>query len=269
MRQFIRDANTAKLSPVAKDAFLYYYSCTQNESGEWYCDDASTAAETYRSRNGICEARKELIKKEWITENGQFNIKTLKKFSVGNATQSLPPVAFPTENHPFESEMRLDDGAPVGNATQPPHTPHKDISFLEEQNSVGIEAEKECEKTPAPEAHRFDFLSSFSFSEIHKHFFPKYELSLKDAQVIKTRIFDKRAWICALFFWDENNYRAESIGKQCDKHDEILKKEKQNDGSGQNTNGNGKRYGNGNAGNGSATAETTAEYLERIGANTA
>ena len=123
LRQFLKESNAEGLSPIEKDVFQYYHSRTQNDDGVWFCPDSEVADEIFRSRNGVCSARKSLLARGWITENSQFNICVVRKFTVPNQTDEseirLKPkkhspksdsaVRNQTENAPFESEIRLDE----------------------------------------------------------------------------------------------------------------------------------------------------------------
>jgi hypothetical protein len=141
VRQFLKEANAVGLSPIEKDVFQYYFSRTNG--GEWYCPDSETAEEICRSRNGVSEARKNLIKRGWITENGQFNISILKNFSVGN----------PTQTDESQSEIRLNGAnlsrisdSPVGNPTQTDDFSVGNPTLYKDKRNIGIE-EKLEEKT--------------------------------------------------------------------------------------------------------------------------
>ena len=93
LRQFIKEANAAHLSPVESQAFQYYYSCTQNEENLWYCPDSQVAADIGKSRSSVCEARNRLKHRGWITETDSFKISVVKTFStiVGNSTEQEKP----------------------------------------------------------------------------------------------------------------------------------------------------------------------------------
>lgn len=97
MRQFLKEANTVRLSPAEKDVFLYYDSRIRN-GASWDCPDVLVAEEIGRSRNSVCEGRNALKKRGWVSEKMPFRIEVTKTFS--------------------QSETRLEDQEPVGNATE-------------------------------------------------------------------------------------------------------------------------------------------------------
>lgn len=129
LRHIIKVSNKAKLSPIEKDVFLYYYTKTRNQSNEWRCPDTETAAEVERSRNGVAEARIALRDKHhWIEfEDGdKYLVRVTKSFLdfVGNPTNEEPEivdsVGDATNEDEDSSEMRQscrNSDTVVGNAT--------------------------------------------------------------------------------------------------------------------------------------------------------
>lgn len=108
LRQFLREANRQKLSPVEKDLFQYYASRV-GKSASWRCPDSEVAKEIGRSRNAICDGRNSLKSRGWIKEISPFVIKIVQRFSVVNETQSVGTATGPS----------LNGDSTVGNATEP------------------------------------------------------------------------------------------------------------------------------------------------------
>ncbi len=260
VRQFIKEANAAGLSPIEKDVFQYYFSRANSQA--WNCPDAETAEEIFRSRNGVCEARKSLIKRGWISDDGLFNIKILKTFSVGN----------PTQDDDVQSEIRLESAilsrksdSSVGNPTQTGDfsvgnpTPYKD------KRNIGIQEKLEEKKSEA-RARPFSPVSENGFLQTHKNYFPNYDMPIFLQETILKRVRDGTIWRQAVEFWAENDYRPQSVGKLCNKYDELILAKENGNGSSQNTN---KPNARGNAKSGAAAQadnpRTDAETLAWLG----
>lgn len=98
-----------------------------------------------------------------------------------------------------------------------------------EELQDSYESFSERERTHEP-------ISENEFLKIYKEFYPAYQISIHQQETIETRIRDGTAWRKALMFWATNHYRPQSVGKICDKYDEILAEQKY----GSNSNRNGK-----------------------------
>lgn len=173
------------------------------------------------SKSAVCNLKKILIEKKWIKEeNGRIIL--LKSFRISECCSEI--LNETTEKEVEDSDILnghseiLNDDSEFLNGTEVALIGFTNKEFKEE------EKEEERERTHAPDNFQnYAFLMNLELTEIHAHFFAdKYKLELKDKQIIQNRIIDKRAWILALVFWYENSYLAKSIGKQCDKYDEIL-----------------------------------------------
>lgn len=91
-----------------------------------------------------------------------------------------------------------------------------------ERVSCRVEA-REKGKTPALDK---SFLQN-EFFQMYGEFYPNVALSEKKIRLLTNRIRDGTIFRKALQYWDDNSYRPESIGKICDKYDELVL-EKQN-----------------------------------------
>ena len=227
VRQFLKEANASNLSPIEKDVFQYYFSKTQNAGGAWHCPDAETADEIFRSRNGVCAARKKLIDREWIADDGNFNIKVLKTFSVRNETEpkkpspksdsrvsfETHPVRNETENSIFESEMGL---------TYKEEDKFKEFKRNEDKRvSENVELINEANEMPQKRAPEKSFFANPNI-QIFSEFYPNQPLKKSQFEAITNRIRDGDIWRSVLEFWTQNDYRAESVGKMCDLYDEFV-----------------------------------------------
>lgn len=174
---------------------------------EWIIE--TKAGETCRKlateKNSVDELRKTQSESK-ETEKNSAEEKDELSFSQSDEEKELRKTQLPTEKN-----------SGTGVAL------NKDLDFKDNLNQ-----ERENARALAPD---FAFLLALDEIEIHRHFFPDYTLTLGDKKTIRQRIRDKTAWIRALFYWSENNYRAESIGKQCTKHDEILEEKASKNGA--------------------------------------
>lgn len=227
VRQFLKEANANNLSPIEKDVFQYYFSKTQNAGGVWNCPDAETADELFRSRNGVCAARKSLIARGWITDDGNFNIKILKNFSVRNETQAegaspKSDSSVSNETHSVRNETQTGKSESEMGLAYKEEDKFKEFKRNEDkkvsENVELINDASEMPKTRAPEKSFFDNPNFQTFAE----FYPNQLLTVSQVNAIENRIRDGTIWRKVLEFWTENNYRAESIGKMCKLYDEMV-----------------------------------------------
>jgi hypothetical protein len=85
------------------------------------------------------------------------------------------------------------------------------------------EKEEERESESLSLTHTTEEPSLLAFASIFPDFIPS--IFLQDT--ITSRITDLPTWRKTLLFWKQNNYRPQSVGKMCDKYDELIK-ERQN-----------------------------------------
>jgi biotin operon repressor len=94
------------------------------------------------------------------------------------------------------------------------NTNHKESSINQEREETPPALKGDSE--PETSSHSTNFLTAY------ENVFPANPLPIFQQELIESRITDLGAWTDALAFWHSNNYRPQSIGKICDKYDELL-----------------------------------------------
>lgn len=207
------------LTPAEIKVFAFYCKKRNRHSGGWQCTDAYVAEQMKISKNRVSEARTALEKKGWIKclEN-HFIVPLMGFYEVENSIDSVENSTKLVDNSIILVENSTDL---VENSTSP----------LKEYNQPDLPARfntSERDQTHARAREKISFennSSKFSkneFVEMFGEFFPQFRLSGSQKEIIHARIRDGTIWRRALIFWATNDYRPQSVGRICDKYDEII-----------------------------------------------
>lgn len=215
------------LSPSAWDFYQFLCSKRNHETRR-----SQGTIEKFASISGIKRATKfallkELIAKNWITgEDGNYELLT-GDFTVVNERADKRKQSKNSDSKENKQSKILDKSKKIGSET-PEKSKNSDYQSKildshirnNQLSSPAIpkdsnESFGERERTPEP-------ISENEFLKTYKEFYPAYQISIHQQEIIESRIRDGTAWRTALIFWSTNDYRPKSVGKICDKYDEIL-----------------------------------------------
>ncbi len=185
-------------------------------------------------KNNICNLRKKLIDAGWIRfENDEvFILKSFTKNENNHSQKMNDSENSFTKNESDSQKMNesftKNESAFILNEqtfilNESPLKEENKQELKEERtgeeresNSIYPEASPVPKSAPAPKIFENKFVRRFW------EFFPEQTLSENQIRVISNRIRDGTVWNQALEFWAANNYRSESVGKICDRYDEII-----------------------------------------------
>ncbi len=163
----------------------------------------------------------ELEREGWITlsgsKNGQKRWILVKGFSA-NVENNSANVEFQAKNNSANVDS---DSANVennsANVESPPAPPIRNINRPKKPTKDNQPSEREN-----AHAKSFTLISDNDFLHTFRLYYPGYDLSIHQQEIIQTRIRDGTNWEKALAFWAGNAYRPQSVGKICDKYDELV-----------------------------------------------
>ena len=220
----IDDYFLERLHLLTRNEIVVYCYLVKKRNGETKkCNpkQATIARETNLQTSRVSEAVKGLESKGWaiMNEYGEFHLPEKVTESVTTqVTNSVRKSYGKRKKKLRNAEVNVTQSVTEIKGIE--NTREKTIENTKEKRESSLNSTNAKTANDAPALDK-SFLDN-EFFQIYGEFYPNVALSPKKIKLLNSRIRDGTIFRQALRYWDDNDYRAESIGKICDKYDELM-----------------------------------------------